>query len=237
MKFLFFLLVPALCFAELKKKEVSEFTATGIKDFVVKNGRGDIKVIENKDAKIVIEGTKLSANPACKIEIEKDDEELEVSVENDDSKKDCEINFLVSIPKGVNLEVKNGSGNVEIKNFKGELDLAVGSGNSQIEGEILKIDAKAGSGNIVAKGLAGEAEFKLGSGNLNVEYAKVVDDTELDIKTGSGNALVKLHKEQKLTTSFWAASGKLINKLGETDNAKFSVSMKSGSGNLEIVTK
>lgn len=236
MKFLFFLLLPSLCFAEAKK-EVSEFTATGVKEFAVKNGRGDINVVENTDGKIVIEGTKVSANPACKIEIEKDDDELEVSVENDDSKKDCEVNFLVSLPKGVNIEVKNGSGNVEIKDFKGELDLAVGSGNSKIEGEVLKIDAKAGSGNILAKGLQGEAEFKLGSGNLEVEYTAVVNDTELDIKTGSGNALVKLHKEQKFNTSFWAASGKLINKLSETEDAKFSVSMKSGSGNLEITSK
>ena len=128
----------------------------------------------------------------------------------------CEADFTLTVPKDVALKIKNGSGDVAVEGCSG----------------LAAVDV--GSGNVSALGLRAPASFRAGSGNLKVTFEEVPADGSLEIRSGSGSAEVLFPKKSKIRTSFSAGSGKLRNLLGESSEARFTVTMKTGSGSLTV---
>lgn len=116
--------------------------------------------------------------------------------------RDAAIDLEVSLPRNLDLEVEDGSGECEIRSVGGRLDLDDGSGDvllADIGGDVEVEDGSGdlrlekmggsvriddGSGDIVLKGAGGDVDIEDGSGGMRLEGilgALTVDDGSGDI--------------------------------------------------------
>jgi DUF4097 and DUF4098 domain-containing protein YvlB len=216
--------------------EIKEINASNLSrmELSIQSSQVTIKGIESSIAKVTT--TKHKFSDKCELKIEKVGRKLIVAVNKTGifALNDCKVDFLVEVPKAIDLELKVGSGQVKIEGIDGELDYLLGSGDLIAEGKFSEIEGKSGSGSVTVKGLTGGGDIKIGSGRLNLTFATTLLKGELDVKTGSGDAELVFPKGSKVRTSFRAGRGELLNELGDVADAPFRVSMKSGSGDLNI---
>jgi len=110
--------------------------------------------------------------------------------------------ITLTLPDGVNAEVENGVGKVEVEGVRGELILSSKSGGIEVasgagdlelgtlSGDILvtehegNVGADTGSGDIEIFGVRGDVWADTGSGDVTV---RDMDGTSLTADTGSGN--------------------------------------------------
>ena len=205
----------------------------GTKQLNLRNGSGSINVSTSDSAKMTVRANKVHVGPSCVLAIEKTGSTLVVEAKNKNSGR-CEVHFNISLPREVSIDLKSGSGSVQVQGTKGPISYRTGSGNVDLDGEINRLEGRSGSGSINVKGLTGGADLQAGSGNISIVYPKKPENGELHLKMGSGNTIVFLPAHTKVKTSFKAGSGQLLNELGDTHDAKFTISVKTGSGNLAI---
>jgi DUF4097 and DUF4098 domain-containing protein YvlB len=225
----------ALGLSGLANAETKEFYLSEISKVEIKNGSGDVNITAASSGKATVTATKKQFGEHCKLTIDKKGKTLFVEVEKTGVfKDDCEIDFDITAPKTVVLDLDSGSGDLKVNGTSGDLSFNVGSGSVDVDAEVKKLEGKSGSGDVSIRGLTTGGNLKTGSGKINLVYNVAPALGELDIKTGSGRAEIVLPKTAKVRTSFTAGSGELTNEFGDTPESKFRISMKAGSGDLQI---
>ncbi|WP_394193309.1 hypothetical protein [Pseudoalteromonas atlantica] len=113
------------------------------------------------------------------------------------------IDLVVTVPNSFNLDIDDGSGDINIMGVLGDMDIDDGSGSINIEqGHDLEIDDGSGdiylqnitgnieisdgSGSITAKNVAGMVDIEDSSGDLNL--TDITGSVEIDDNSGSINA-------------------------------------------------
>lgn len=234
-----FILVSLLMFSinSAAETETKEFDGKGLGELKVENLSGDtiVKGTEAEKAMVLINRGNFSEK--CKLTSVRTGKTLIVKVERSSAfsfNEECEVEFEISVPKSVNLNIAVGSGKIRVNGVQGNLAFKIGSGDISADGDFKKINGTTGSGDVDVKGLSGGGEVQTGSGAVHLTYAVSPSKGELEIKTGSGNSTLLFPIGAKIQTTFAAGSGELNNELGDTDKAPFKISMKAGSGNLKI---
>lgn len=224
-------LIAAPAFAQI---ETQEFEASSVQAFEMDNTSGSIVVRKTDGPKAKVVANKRKFENGCNLETKKTGSKVVVKVEQP-FRKTCEVDFEIFLPVTANMELRSGSGDIDVAGTRGEIVYRVGSGNVKIDAEAKKIDGRSGSGRLEAKGLLGDVKLLTGSGNAKLVYAKAPVAGEIDIKSGSGDAEIILPKETKIISDSTIGAGKFYNELGDDKDAKFKVSFKAGAGNLKIL--
>ncbi len=137
------------------------------------------------------------------------------------------IDYEISAPKGVALNLRSGSGDIEVDNI----------------GRFLK--AETGSGSVRAHGIGGPAELHTGSGDVDMEQSSA---GEVKASTGSGS--IRLHSLNGALTARTGsgdidADGKIAGesrlqsgsgsiRLHTNGSSHFNVDASTGSGSIRI---
>lgn len=239
MKYIFLTVVTAFSTSAFAAKtETKEFDSKYVKSLVVENMAGVINItgVENPKMIVIADQEKFPAD--CRLEISQEGTEVTVKVDQKSFlRKDCVVNFTINVPPAINMNIRQGSGNLTIINTKGAIDYKVGSGDVSIDSEIEKIDGKIGSGATTVKGLKGDAHFFAGSGAHKLTYMAAPKKGELEVKTGTGDADIYMPSDSKVSVDAKMGTGKTTNELGESTKGKFKIVFKAGSGNLNIHKK
>lgn len=216
--------------------DTKDFSAKAIVRIQVENKTGNIKILGQNTNKITVTAEKIKFNDKCTINYKQNEEVIEVESDKKSffSDADCEVNFTILVPKKIDLELKSGGGNIDVKDTNGKLEIKVGSGKVNVQSEVTFLDALAGSGDIEVHGLTGNANVKVGSGNMKFTYTKDPGPGELDIKSGSGDADLFFPPKMRIHSKTIVGSGETYNEIGDFKDAKFLVSFKAGSGSLNI---
>lgn len=217
--------------------ELTEFDQKDLIGVSVSAQSGNVSLAAHDGPKAVVSVTKNKFSEHCKLTIENKEHKIVIKVEKSPrffSLGDCEANFEIKVPKKTDTDIKLGSGNISVKGLQGELLFSLGSGDVNADGSFAKLDAKTGSGPIQIAGLTGGGTIKSGSGNVNVSVASKTTSGALEIQLGSGDSVVSFPKGSKVKTTFVAGAGKLHNELGDSPDAAYLVSVKTGSGNLNV---
>ena len=93
------------------------------------------------------------------------------------------IDLTVEVPDKMNIEIKDGSGDTELKNINGAVDLDDGSGSVDIADVKGDLDINDGSGDLTITNIDGKTNIHDGSGELNIHSVK----GRMDIRDGSGS--------------------------------------------------
>lgn len=228
-------IVISLVFTGLAFAETREFNLSEISEIEVNNTSGNVNITAVDQGKATVSAEKKKFGEHCEMTIAKKGTTLLVQVKK--AKlfgRDCEVDFNITAPRTVNLDLDSGNGDMNIKGTVGNLDFNVGNGSVEVEAEVKKLDGKSGNGAIFIKGLTTGGSLRTGSGKIALIYDVAPASGDLDIKTGSGDAEIVLPKTAKIRTAFSAGRGNLTNELGDTSDSKFQISMKAGSGSLHI---
>ncbi len=217
------------------------FDSHSIKLLRYKNGAGNAKIVGTNEEKLKIVAEKKQFGKNCELIIEQRENELFIEAKNISTTSiflkgnHCEVDFDITVPKIVSLDLSAGSGNIDLKKVVAKIDAKLGSGNFKGDlDESNNFTLKIGSGNATVKGLTGDAHIKTGSGDMNLMWSKIPVKGYVDIKSGSGDIKITGPKDAKITTDFKSGSGKLQNYIGDSKEAQFLISVFTGSGDLEI---
>jgi hypothetical protein len=93
------------------------------------------------------------------------------------------IDLDVRLPRGLDLEVEDGSGDLAIRAIDGRLDLEDGSGDIILERIAGAVGIDDGSGSMAIRGIGGDLEIDDGSGDIELEDA----GGAVAIEDGSGS--------------------------------------------------
>lgn len=96
--------------------------------------------------------------------------------------RDASIDLDVSLPRGLALEIEDGSGDINVRTMGNGLELVDGSGDVRVAGITGTVEIEDGSGDLLLADLKGRVEIEDGSGNLELKDA----GGDVSITDGSG---------------------------------------------------
>src|SRR3990167_346713 len=137
--------------------ETKGFDLIGISKIEVNNTSGVVNVTAVDTGKATVIPTKKKFGDHCKMTIDKKGNTLLV-----------EVDFNITAPRSVVLDLDSGSGDLKIKGTRGDLSFGVGSGTVEVDAEVKNLDGKSGSGNISIIGLTSGGSLKTVSGQINL---------------------------------------------------------------------
>ena len=211
-------------------------------DLYVSTGSGRIHVYPGSDSEIHIKAhihagwnaggdidermRRIAANPP----IRQSGKEVHVGEVPQDERglyNNITIDYEISAPKSVALNLRSGSGDLEVDNLGRYLKAQTGSGSVRAHGVAGAADLQTGSGDIELQQAAqGEVSARTGSGSIRINGL----DGALNAKTGSGDieANGTLLGASKLQTG----SGSIRAHIGH--DAHYTVDASSGSGTIRV---
>jgi len=226
------LLFPTLSFADV---EIKEFSAAGLQAVKVSNISGDVTIFTTSGNKASVTVRKLYFSENCSLAMEKSGDVLSImTLETSGNGGSCRVHYDIRVHRDVSLDIKNGSGDVEVIGTRGDIRFNLGSGNIRINAVVSNLEGVSGSGNIDASGLTGDAILKVGSGNIKLSYSSSPKRGELTVLTGSGDTNIYMPAATRIVSDMTTGSGLISSEIESSSDAQFRVMLKSGSGNLSI---
>ena len=124
--------------------------------------------------------------------------------------------FEVTVPQGVRVVARVGSGDISIRGTKGEVEVHAQSGNVELEDVAGRLDMNAFSGSLRARTIVGDVEIGTLSGDLELDDVRGA----IDVHTTSGdirlrNATSKLVRAR--TTSGGVLYSGVVDPAGRYD--------------------
>lgn len=119
-------------------------------------------------------------------------------------------NFTVELPRGVNLRVSSGNGDVDVAGAtarvvatSGNGDVKVGAGAGEVtatsgNGEVQvdeaggRVEARSGNGRVSVVTGAGPVNASSGNGSINVRMGRIRGDEDMRFSSGNGSITVTL---------------------------------------------
>jgi hypothetical protein len=233
------LLLSTAAFASDRRFERS-LTVSAQPDLYVSTGSGNISIHPGDGNQIHIVGhvhagwnvfgdvdgkmTKIIDNPP----ITQDGNTIKVGLSGDhDLFNNISIDYDVTVPPDVALNLHSGSGNVESDQVGRYLSASSGSGNVRARGVHGPADLSSGSGDVeLEQNGPGDVKAKSDSGNIKVHGF----NGGIIARTGSGD----VEADGKLTAAanLVSGSGNVVMRL--TPDAHFNLEASTGSGDIHI---
>ena len=138
-----------------------------------------------------------------------------------------EINYIVYVPSGVNIEVEGINGKVDLKDFNNEVKVDLTNGNVKVENVYGKIKLDLTNGNISAKlDSTKSLDFETTNGNIKLEvgekFSGVFDAQTVNGKVTRKNVTFSSTDEEKKEFKGTLGKGDATVKL-KTTNGKIAI--------------
>lgn len=234
---------------------IKEFDAKDIEKLIVKNDIGQTLITGNETEKISV--TAITEHDGCEITIQQEKNNIIVKNKNNGDhfwEKPCKTNFSITLPKNIEVEAKNGEGNLMVENMTNIVKTKTGSGSTflknvsgtyegksgsgDIKGTLYseEVRIRIGSGDIDLEGFLSKASIKTGSGDVKIKWNKSLDKGSFEGKSGSGDYTLLFPKDMKtkVRTDIKLGSGETSNQLGDNPEADFKIKIRAGSGDVDI---
>jgi hypothetical protein len=154
----------------------------------------------------------------------------EVSPEDRHLFNNIQIDYEIEAPKSVALNVRTGSGDIEIDDLGRFLKAQTGSGNVRAHGVAGSSELQTGSGDIeLENGGSGEIKAQTGSGNIRIHRV----DGAITARTGSGD----IEADGSVTASSRLQSGSGNIRLHLGSGAHYNADASTGSGSIHVAGK
>ncbi len=215
-------------------------TVAGQADLYVSTGSGHIRIFPGGDNQIHVKAhvhagwsggrdlderiRQIVANPP----IQQDGNTVRIGETHDRGLfNNISIDYDISAPASVALNLRSGSGDVEVDHVGRFLAASSGSGSVRAHGIHGPADMHSGSGDIeLQQDAAGAVKAQTGSGSVRIDGL----NGELTARTGSGDVEASGH----LTGAARLSSGSGSVRLNLTPDAHFELEASTGSGSIHV---
>ena len=156
---------------------------------------------------------------------------VEVKFKGDDSDR---IEFNISIPSKLDLDLSTGGGNISLKNdLDGKLDASTAGGNISVNNIIGKADISTAGGNIKVGDINSKADISTAGGNIKV--GDINDDA--DITTAGGDIKIgNINGKADVSTAGGNVIIGFIKGGADVSSAGGNISVENIGGNADIST-
>jgi DUF4097 and DUF4098 domain-containing protein YvlB len=123
------------------------------------------------------------------------------------------INLTVNVPKNIDIDVKDSSGEMSIQNITGDIYVDDGSGETKIEGIQGNVKIDDGSGTLIVRDVKGDVSIDDGSGTIDVRGVSgtvAVDDGSGSIRIEDVGGDVHIKDEGSGSLSIRDVKGRVI---------------------------
>ena len=261
------ILAVAACTATHAQDFDRNLPASASTDLYVSTGSGHIHVTPGPDSQLRIKGhvhagwnaggdideriRKIISNPP----ISQSGNEIHIgnlSPEDRHLYNNITIDYDISAPKGLALNLHSGSGDVEIENvgrflksetgsgsirahgIAGPSDLRTGSGDIELQQQSTgEVHASTGSGSIRINGINGALTARTGSGDIEANGALTGPS---HLQSGSGSIRAHIGKESHLSVDATTGSGSIRIAGNSSDHHHMSAPVNGGGASLEAHT-
>lgn len=217
-----------------------QFKAQEIKSAVIHNSTGNLHIapVTTKTAYVVLNKVKWGQRCSSKVDLKNG----VLTIETDDTAwiqdHECRVDLIVSLPNQIPLQVRTGTGDVQIVATRGDVDVKVGSGLISVKGDIIHLKALSGSGDVRLIGQAQTADIKTGTGDIELDYSTVPAKGSLALRTGSGDVDLSFPETANLKTQISAGNGTVTNEFAISKlEERINIKAASATGNINIRKK
>ncbi|GLW97930.1 DUF4097 family beta strand repeat-containing protein [Microtetraspora sp. NBRC 16547] len=178
---------------------------------VVRTGAGDVTVNESDRTGIQVAETRdwSGAKPQNGHRVDGDTLILEYDCRN------CGIDYRIDVPRGVEVKIDSGAGDITLRSLTGPVRLSTGAGD------------------VDANGLAGKrVSVDTGSGDVKLKFASAPD--EVSTETGAGSATLWVPQGSYNVTAETAVGSRRID-VSRDSSASRSISVKTGVGDIKVL--
>lgn len=120
------------------------------------------------------------------------------------------VDFVVELPRGINLLAATGNGTVEVRNTGAEVKASSGNGEVTVIGATGRVSASSGNGDLEVERAGGEVEASTGNGDItvstsigpvsassgngsiDVDMASLRSADDMEFSTGNGSIELKV---------------------------------------------
>jgi hypothetical protein len=179
-----------------------------------------------------------------------DDGVLHVTATCEDMELACAIELALDVPRGVDVVVVGGSGDVTVEGVDGDVDVEAGSGDVRVADAGGRVTAETGSGDLVVTDPAGDVDASVGSGDIDVtgsnaftvaasagsgdvRVQQLCPFTRVDAETGSGDIVLAV-PAGAYDLDARSDSGD-VDVLGVSDDATAGSAIRAVSGSGDVV--
>ncbi len=178
------------------------YSITAKPDLLVETSDANIRVEtwdENKiEARVTTENLKIG-DGGLKIEEHQTGDRVELHVRFPHemgfgiSFRNRHVDVEIHMPRQGRVGLHTGDGNIQLSDFKGDMDLGSGDGNAEIEGVDGRLTARSGDGHIQAAGRFDELNLSSGDGRVEAHaLAGSSVASSWSLHTGDGSVTVRL---------------------------------------------
>ena len=165
------------------------------------------------------------------LKMEQRGNEVKVVFKGDDSNR---IEFEITIPSELNLDLSTGGGNVTLKNdINGTIDISAGGGNISTKNIIGKTDLSTAGGNIKTGNINNDADISTAGGDVSIGN---INGTA-DVSTAGGNVKVgKIGGKADVSTAGGNISIDDVDGDADVSTAGGNINVNKVSGSADINT-
>ncbi|WP_036322315.1 DUF4097 family beta strand repeat-containing protein [Microbispora sp. ATCC PTA-5024] len=129
--------------------------------------------------------------------------------------RSCSVDYKVEVPRGLDVRLDSGSGNITLRRLTGP------------------VQASSGSGDIDARGLGGKrVTAETGSGEVRLRFATVPD--QVQVETGSGDGVVWVPSESYNVTTETGVGDRTV-QVAQDPSAPRTIVVRTGTGDAKVL--
>lgn len=146
----------------------------------------------------------------------------------------CEVDHEIILPADVDLNLRVGSGDMELNTINGDVRLNTGSGDVYLNQVTGALDVEVGSGDIEGGALALTSFYgQTGSGDVNLRYTQAPD--LVDLRTGSGDVMLDLPEANYALDLDTGSGDIMLNNVQDNTGSEKLLRVSTGSGDISIL--
>lgn len=233
------------------------FTLNGHGKLIVDNGSGHVHINSTSGHRVTVHATQFSSgifNVSDQVQLAMNQDGNIISVTQIPSTiGGLSYDLDITVPDSIDLQIKDGSGDIQVSNINGNTKVQDGSGDIQANHLGGNLDLQTGSGTIRADHLSGQITLQTGSGDIEVNQVELQSDGSLHtgsgdirvqgtldanahyrLESGNGGINLTLPSASAFQLSTNSGSGSIHSDFSSTPDAYSSLDLHTGSGDITV---
>lgn len=207
------------------------FAASKLDGVKLQSAGGGIKVRGIRTDTVGVELKQTLGGSSCSLTSQITDATLVLTVSEANSAP-CQIDLDISLPRRMDVNIRNDAGNVFVSGVEGSLMLYLNQGNAVLGGKIKSLKTELGHGSLSAQGLLGDADVTLTAGNAQLWYMGAPKAT-VSMAVESGNVTVGSNVAA-VDTQVDMRAGQLQSSISQKADAPLHLKGHISHGNLVV---
>ena len=145
----------------------------------------------------------------------------------------CETSWEVTVPEGLVLDLRTGTGDQVLTGAFGAVSARAGTGDVRWEGAGTSLDVQTGTGELELDGAVARVRARTGTGDVRARFARAPDDVQ--VTTGTGDATVLLPGDARYDASATSGLGELHVEVPVDTSSPRRVAVRTSTGDAAVL--